>query len=150
MAVKPIPDGYHTVTPYLISTDASGLLDYMQKAFGSKDRGDRFTGPDGKIVHAEVTLGDSVIMVADANEEHPAAGGRINLYVEDCDATYATAMAAGATSKREPEDQFYGDRSAGIEDPYGNVWWINTHVEDVEPDEMARRAQEFAAQQQGG
>ncbi len=139
MAVKPIPDGYHTVTPYLISSDAAGLLDFMQTAFGSKDRGDRFTGPDGKIVHAEVTLGDSVIMVADENQEHPAGAGRINLYVEDCDATYTAAIGAGATSKREPEDQFYGDRSAGIEDPFGNTWWINTHVEDVSEEEMAKR-----------
>lgn len=139
--VQPIPDGYPTVTPYLVVEGATRVLDFLAAAFDAKER-TRMEGPNGTIGHAEVTIGDSLIMVGDAGSEFPARPGTLHLYVEDCDATYERALAAGATSERPPEDQFYGDRMAGVNDSAGNQWWIATHVEDVSPDEMARRAAE--------
>jgi uncharacterized glyoxalase superfamily protein PhnB len=148
MAVKPIPDGYHTVTPYLTVDGAAKLLDFVKEAFGAEMRGDAMRTPDGKIGHAEVQIGDSVVMLSDASTSDT---GEVNtallhLYVEDVDATYKRAIEAGATSVREPSNQFYGDRSAGVRDSVGNQWWIATHVEDVPPEEMAKRAQEAMAQ----
>lgn len=143
MAVQPIPEGYSTVTPYLIVEGADALLDFLERAFGAERRF-RMDSEDGTVAHAEVTLGDSVVMLAEAGGEWPAMPGNIHLYVEDCDATYARALDAGATSLQEPTDQFYGDRSGGVRDPAGNVWWITTHVEDVPPDELERRARKRA------
>lgn len=148
MPVKPIPEGYHTVTPYLIVTGAGRVLEFVRKAFGAQHRF-RMDNEDGTVGHAEVQIGDSVVMMADANETYPATPGNIHLYVEDCDAVYARALEAGAESVQEMADQFYGDRSGGVRDPGGNVWWITTHVEDVDPDEMARRAEEWQAKQRG-
>ena len=108
------------------------------------------TTPDGKVGHAEITIGDSVVMLADASTSDQGVHmpGVLNVYVENVDEAYAKALAAGGTSLREPEVQFYGDRSAGVKDPVGNHWWLATHVEDVSPEEMAKRAEEYAAQQQ--
>lgn len=145
MTVKPIPAGYHAVTPYLTVDGAERLLDFVKKAFGA-DETVRMPGPDGRIGHAEVRIGDSVVMLADAWEEAPAIQSTLHLYVEDADATYRRAVEAGGESLREPEDQFYGDRMGGVLDPVGNTWWISTHVEDVSEDEMRRRAQERADQ----
>lgn len=146
--VQPIPEGYRSVTPYLIVDGAASLLDFVKEAFGAEER-IRMPGPNGTIGHAEVTIGDSVIMLADGGEQWPARPGAIHLYVEDCDATYRRAMAAGAASVREPRNEFYGDRMSGVTDPVGNQWWIATHVEDVTPEEMAKRSAELAAQAEG-
>lgn len=143
--VQAIPDGYRSVTPYLIIEGAERLLGFVKEAFGAEERM-RMPGPNGTVGHAEVTIGDSVVMLADAGRENPARPGTIHLYVEDCDATYSRAVAAGARSVRGPRTEFYGDRMAGVDDPLGNQWWIATHVEDVSPEEMQRRSEEAAAQ----
>jgi PhnB protein len=146
MAVNPIPEGYRTVTPYLVVEGAASVLDFVKQAFGAEEKF-RMDTPDGKIGHAEVQIGDSIVMMGDAGAEHPAMPAMIHLYLEDCDATYERALAAGATSEREPTDQFYGDRSAGVRDSTGNLWWIATHVEDVPEDEMAKRIEAATAAQ---
>lgn len=146
--VQAIPEGYRTVTPYLVVEGAERLLDFVKEAFGAAERM-RMPGPNGTIGHAEVTIGDSVVMLADGSDQWPARPGTIHLYVEDSDATYERALAAGATSVREPRTEFYGDRMAGVTDPAGNEWWIATHVEDVSPEEMARRSAQPAARAEG-
>jgi PhnB protein len=146
MAVQPIPDGYGAVTPYLIVDGADRLLEFVRDAFAGEDRF-RMEYEDGTIGHAEVRIGDSVVMLAEANEMWPAMPSVIHLYVTDCDAVYQRALAAGGTSVQEVADQFYGDRSGGVRDPTGNIWWITTHVEDVEPEELARRSEEWKAKQ---
>ncbi|MBI1901851.1 MAG: VOC family protein [Planctomycetia bacterium] len=148
MAVKPIPDGYHTATPYLICQGAAQAIDYYKKGLGATEMF-RFAAPDGKIGHAEIKIGDSVIMLAD---EYPdmgfkspkALGGTpvsIMLYVDNVDARFNQAVAAGATVMRPVKDQFYGDRSGTLVDPFGHVWTIGTHKEDLSPDEMHKRAE---------
>jgi PhnB protein len=146
MAVQPIPDGYGAVTPYLIVDGADRLLEFVRDAFAGEDRF-RMEYEDGTVGHAEVRIGDSVVMLAEANEMWPAMPSVIHLYVTDCDAVYQRALAAGGTSVQEVADQFYGDRSGGVRDPTGNIWWITTHVEDVEPEELARRSEEWRAKQ---
>jgi len=143
MAVKPVPEGYHTVTPFMVSSDADLLLAFLKKAFGARED-EVMRAPDGSIWHADLTVGDSHIMMSQANAQHPAMQSAIYLYVPDTDATYRAALAAGATSTMEPADQFYGDRNAGVKDALGNMWWIGTHVEDVAPEELKRRAKEVA------
>ncbi|MFN2563679.1 MAG: VOC family protein [Gemmatimonadaceae bacterium] len=138
-AVRPIPDGYHTVTPYLVVRDAPRLIEFLQQAFGATERM-RAPRPDGTVMHAEVEIGDSRVMIADASDSAPPMPACIHLYVVDTDALYHLALQAGATSLREPTNQFYGDRMAGVQDPVGNQWWIATHVEDVPPVELALRA----------
>lgn len=149
--VKPIPDGYPRVCPYLHIDGAAAAIAFYADVFGATERM-RMDGPDGRIGHAELAFGDSVVMLAD---EHPAMGIKgptayggspvvLSVYVEDVDATVARATAAGATITRPVEDQFYGDRSAQITDPFGHGWSVQTHVEDVAPDEMMRRAAEQA------
>jgi PhnB protein len=146
VAVKPIPDGYHSVTPYLVVRGASRLLDFVKQAFAAEET-ERMPRADGSIGHAEVRIGDSVVMLGDATEQFSPMPGMIHMYVEDCEATYRRALNAGATSLQEPADQFYGDRMAGVRDPVGNSWWIATHVEDVSEEELSRRARERFAQQ---
>ena len=144
---KPIPDGYHTATPYLIVKGAAQAIDFYKKAFGATELM-RMPQPGGKIGHAEIKIGDSPIMLAD---ESPDVGARspqsiggspvsIMLYVEDVDRIFSQAVAAGAKVKRPVADQFYGDRTGGIEDPFGHLWYIATHKEDVSPEEMRKRA----------
>jgi uncharacterized glyoxalase superfamily protein PhnB len=145
MAVNPVPDGYHTVTPYLTVGGADKVIEFMKEAFDAEERF-RMARPDGTVGHAEVQIGDSIVMIADPVESSPMPT-LLHLYVDDCDATYERALAAGADSVRGPENQFYGDRTAGVRDSGGNQWWISTHVEDVSDEEMARRAQEASAQQ---
>ena len=147
MTTKPIPEGYHTVTPYLVVPSAAKLIDFMKLAFGA-DEIQRHAQPDGTILHAEVRIGDSVIMLGDASVKFKPMPTMIHLYVDDTDATYRRALQAGASSVREPADQFYGDRSAGVKDNFGNQWWIATHKEDVPPEEIAKRAEAAAKQQQ--
>ena len=147
MAVKPIPDGYRTVTPYLVVENAAAAIEHYEKAFGAKVRG-RMEAPGGKIGHAELEIGDSVVMLADA---FPQSSSRppteldgtsvsIFLYVEDVDAIVQRAVDAGATVTMEVEDQFWGDRFGVVRDPFGHLWSIATHVEDVPPEEMEERA----------
>jgi PhnB protein len=153
-SVKPIPDGYPRVSPYLCVSGGNAAIDFYKSVFGAVERM-RMAGPDGKIGHAELQLGDSVIMVAD---EYPEMGIRspraiggtpvtISVYVEDVDAVFNRAVAAGAKSLRAVENQFYGDRSGQFEDPFGHRWSVATHVEDVPPDEMERRAAAMGAGQ---
>ncbi len=146
MPVHHIPEGYHSVTPYLVVDGAAEALEFYKKAFGAKEVM-RMPGPGGRIAHAEIKIGDSHVMLAD---EHPEQGHRgpksiggtpvgIMIYVEDVDAVFAAAVAAGAKETRPVEDQFYGDRSGHITDPFGHNWMIATHIEDVSPEEMDRR-----------
>ncbi len=141
MAVQPIPEGYHSVTPYLVMDGADEVLRFVKQVFDAEERF-RMDAPGGKIGHAEVRIGDSIVMVADA----PATGdggtmpGMLHVYVADVDTTYRKAIEAGAVSLRESEDQFYGDRVGGVKDSVGNQWWIGTHIEDVSPEDMATRA----------
>lgn len=146
MAVKPIPDGYHTVTPYLIVHDAARALDFYRQAFNAQELM-RMAAPGGKIGHAEIKIGDSLLMLAD---EHPEIGYRaptalggtpvsLCLYVDDVDVLFQQAVAAGGTVQRPVQDQFYGDRSGTLTDPFGHVWTISTHKEDLTPEEIDRR-----------
>ena len=147
MAVKPIPEGYHSVTPYLIIGGAAKAIEYYKKAFGATELM-RFPTPDGKVGHAELKIGDSPIMLADEYPEMgykgpPALGGSpvsIMLYVEDVDSIFKRAVAAGATVKEAVQDKFYGDRGGTLIDPFGHIWHIATHKEDVSLEEMERRA----------
>ena len=149
--VKPVPDGYHSVTPYLIIDGATRALDFYRRVFGATERM-RMPGPDGKVGHAEITIGDSMIMLADEHLEMGARGPRafggaavsVMLYVNDVDATVKAAVAEGAKLLQPVEDKFYGDRMGTIEDPFGHHWHIGTHKEDVPPDEMKRRAAALA------
>ena len=141
--VKPIPDGYTAITPYLIAEDAAGLLDFLANAFGAVERM-RMDMPEGGIGHAEVEIGGAVLMLSDAfPPEHPATKSQLHHYVADVDAAYAQAVSAGATAVAEPDDQFYGDRVARIVDPAGNNWTIATHVEDVDMDAAMQRMAEM-------
>jgi len=156
MAVQPVPDGYHTVSPYLAVEDAATAIDYYKKAFGATERV-RMEAPDGKIGHAELEIGDSIVMLADpfpqASTKPPhELGGTsagVFLYVEDVDAVVKRAVDAGASVTMEVADQFWGDRFGSIKDPYGHVWSIATHVEDVPPEEMAERAKAAMAAMAG-
>jgi uncharacterized glyoxalase superfamily protein PhnB len=141
MAVKPVPEGYHTVTPYLTVPDVAQELEFLKTAFHAQVV-EAMETPNG-IMHADVLIGDSHVMMGMAGGQWPARPGTLYLYSDDCDALYRAAMAAGATSLREPTNEFYGDRSAGVTDPQGNQWWFATHVEDVSPEEMQRRAAEL-------
>ena len=145
MTVKPIPEGYHTVTPYLVVQGVAQLIDFLKQAFEAEEI-QRMTRPDGTISHAEVRIGDSVVMMGKASGDFKHMPAMLHLYVEDTDAVYRRALQAGATSLREPEDQFYGDRTGGVQDSFGNQWWIATHIEDVSADEMAKRAADRAKQ----
>jgi PhnB protein len=140
MAVKAKPDGYHAVTPYLVVDGAARLIDFLEEVFDAEP-GERLAAPGNRIGHAEMRIGDSVVMLADSHAGREPLQMMLHVYVDDADATYQRALAAGASSVQAPADQFYGDRSGGVKDPLGNVWWIATHIEDVPPAELKRRAQ---------
>jgi len=140
MPVKPIPEGYHSITPYLVVSGVAKLLAFLKQAFDAKETHPPMTRPDGTVMHAEVQIGDSRVMMGEPTAQFTAMPGSLYLYVSDTDATYKKALQAGATSLMEPANQFYGDRNAGVKDPIGNTWWIGTHIEDVSPEELARRA----------
>jgi uncharacterized glyoxalase superfamily protein PhnB len=139
---KPIPDGFHTVTPYLIAEGAEKVIKFMQQALGAKHDHEPTLRPDGKVMHATLRIGDSMVMISDASEHAKAMPAMLYLYVPNVDAAYQLAIKAGATSVMEPADQFYGDRSGGVKDPAGNSWFLGTHIEDVAPAELKKRAAE--------
>jgi PhnB protein len=147
MATKPIPEGYHSVTPYLAVDDAAKAIQYYTKAFGAKERV-RMPTPDGKIGHAEVEIGDALVMLADPFPQFTTkpptdlGGTSVSLfmYVEDVDATVQQAVDAGATLTMEVADQFWGDRFGAVTDPFGHLWTIATHIEDLTPEEIAERS----------
>jgi uncharacterized glyoxalase superfamily protein PhnB len=141
--VRPIPRGYHSVTASLIQDNAAQTIDFCKKAFGAKTRMS-LTGASGKIMHAEIEIGDSVIMLTDAERE-PAQPARLFLYVDNVDKTFAKALKAGATAVMEPQNMFWGDRFGRLQDPAGNGWEIATHVEDVSAGEMKKRMKTMAA-----
>jgi PhnB protein len=138
MAVKPIPDGYHTITPYICASDARKLIAFLQEAFDA-ELGHQSVDDEGRIRHAEVRVGTSMLMLAQSVPEYPATPISIYMYVPDVDATFKRALAAGAIEIQPVASQFYGDRSGGMKDPVGNTWWMATHVEDVPPAELERR-----------
>jgi PhnB protein len=153
---QPVPEGYHTITPYLAVENASEAIDFYQRAFGAQERV-RMDGPGGAIMHAELQVGDSMIMLSDPFPQSSTTppkqlGGTsvsIFAYVENIDDVYKQAIDAGASSLMEPDDMFWGDRFGSVQDPFGHSWTIATHIEDVEPEEMQRRSEEFMSQMAG-
>jgi len=157
MAVKPIPDGYHTATPYLIIRGAADAIEFYKKAFGASELM-RMPAPGGTIGHAEIKIGDSPIMLAD---EHPEMGYKgpqslggspvsLMIYVDDVDTVFDRAVAAGASVKEAVSDKFYGDRIGTLTDPFGHVWHVATHKEDISMEEMGKRAQAASDAASGG
>ncbi|MBI3327919.1 MAG: VOC family protein [Nitrospinae bacterium] len=149
MGVKPIPEGYHSVTPYLAVQGVPKLIEFLKQAFDATEVL-RMPRPDGSIMHAEVKIGDSIVMMGEPMGEFQPMPASLYLYVGDSDMVYKRALQAGATSLMEPADQFWGDRNAGVQDPVDNRWFIATHKEDVPPEELARRAEAFIKQQHSG
>jgi len=153
MPVQPVPEGYHTLTAYLAVDDAAAAIDFYGRAFGAKERV-RMSGPGDSVMHAELEIGDSLLMLSDpfpqASTKPPKELGgtsaSIFMYVEDIDSMYKQAMDAGASSLMEPDDMFWGDRFGSVQDPFGHSWTIATHVEDVSPEEMEKRSEAFMAQ----
>ena len=144
MPVKPIPDGYPAVIPYLMVRDAARFIEFLSTVFAARVT-EQLKRPDGKIGHTEVRVGDSMIMLSEEADGHPATPVMLHFYVTDVDARFARALKAGATAVQQPTLQFYGDRSGGVKEPCGNTIWIATHVEDVAPDELKRRAAQAMA-----
>jgi PhnB protein len=155
--VNPIPEGYHTVTPYLIVRGGAEAIDFYKKAFGAEERF-RMPGPGGKLMHAEIQIGDSVLMLGDESPEMGVKspqtlggpGMSVMLYVTDVDASFKQAIAAGASVKQPPTDMFWGDRFGKVTDPFGHEWGIATHIEDVAPDEIDRRSKKYAEEMAKG
>jgi PhnB protein len=156
--VKPIPDGFHTITPYLTVKGGAQAIDFYKRAFGAKERF-RMTSPDGKSIgHAEVFIGDSIVMLADESptwgkqspESLKGTSVSMLIYVEDVDTAFKRAVDAGAKVLMPVQNQFYGERSGCVQDPFGHQWTLMTHVEDVPPDEMKKRAEAFYAKMAEG
>ena len=141
MKVKPIPEGYHTITPYFAVRDAAGLIDFLKRAF-AVDVLEQMAMPDGTVMHAQLRIGDSMVMIGQLPKEgeHKLMPAMLYMYVEDADAVFNKAVQAGGKVIMAPVDQFYGDRSGAVEDPAGNQWWISTHKEDMSSEELRRRA----------
>ena len=138
MKSLPIPEGLHSVNCYLTVEGAAQVIEFLQRAFGATDV-ERHLLPNGRIVHASVRIGDSIVMLGDAPEASQARPCNLTVYLDDVDAAYQRALDAGAKSLREPANRFFGDRVAGVEDCAGNNWWITAHIEDVSPEELKRR-----------
>lgn len=147
MTAKPIPDGYHTVTPYLTVRGAAKVIDFLKQAFGAELSHEPLKRPDGTIMHAQVKIGDSRIMIAEENEMSKATASSLYIYVPDVDSVFRQAVRAGGKTIMEPTDMFYGDRSGGVKDSSGNSWFVATHKEDVAPQELTKRAEAFIKQQ---
>ena len=139
--VSPIPIGYHSVSPFLMLNDLAGFLDFLRAAFDAQVVR-RIAGENDTVMHAEVRLGDSHVMMGDPMGQHEPMPAGLYFYVPNADAVYKQALAAGATSISAPADQFYGDRNAGVRDKWGNIWWLATHIEDVNAGELQRRSDE--------
>ena len=148
MAVKPIPEGSHSVTPTIAVRNADKFIDFVKQVFGATETGRRFMTPDGKIMHAVVKMGDSNIMLSDVMEGWEPTREGLFVYVEDVDEAYSRALKLGAKSTMELADQFWGDRAGAVTDPFGNFWWIAKHIEDVSPEEAERRGKELMRQAQ--
>jgi PhnB protein len=153
-AVSPIPDRLHTVTPRLVVRDGAAAIAFYGRAFGAQELGDRFTGPGGELIHAEILIGDSVVMITEDAVDGPVRspellGGMVtcvmSLYWEDVNAAWERAVSAGAEVMYPLEDQFYGERGGRLRDPFGQQWMMSQHIEDVSPQEMSRRAAAFFA-----
>jgi PhnB protein len=138
MAVSPIPEGHHTVTPYFMVNSADSFIQFVEEAFGGKQLS-RHDGPDGKVMNAEMQIGNSIVMLGEPPQGHEAAEFMMYLYVPDSDATYAQALKAGGKSIAPLADQFYGDRAGAVQDPEGNKWWIASRKEIVPPEELSKR-----------
>ena len=155
MSVKPIPDGYHSITPYLTVRDATRAIEFYKQAFGAKERG-VMKGPDGKVMHAELTIGDSIIMLGDEFPEYGAlspqstggAGMGLHIYVDGVDAAFDRAVKAGAEVEMPVMDQFWGDRYGKLKDPFGHKWSIATHTKDMSADEMKHAMDDAMANMQ--
>ncbi len=147
MPVKYIPDGYHTITSYLTVRGAPKVIEFLKQAFGGEISHEPIKRPDGTIMHAQVKIGDSRVMIAEESEMTKATPSSLYLYFPDVDRVYQQAVKAGGKTIMEPMDMFYGDRCGGVEDPSGNSWMIATHKEDVAPQELAKRAEAFIKQQ---
>jgi len=143
MAAKPIPDGYHTVTPYLTVSGAPKVIEFLKQAFGAEVPEEIMKRPDGSIAHAQVQIGDSRVMIAEESEIAKATPSSLYLYVPNVDSVYQRAIKAGGKSVMEPTDMFYGDRSGCVKDPSGNSWSMATHQEDIAPQELQKRAEAF-------
>ena len=137
MAVSPIPEGYHTVTPYISVKSAPQLIEFLKKAFGAEEVS-RHAMPDGRVMNAVVRIGDSILWLDDAPPERQPKIAQFYVYVSDVDSTYAGAMSAGGSSVETPADVFYGDRRAGVRDSFGNTWWIATRMKDPTPEDIKR------------
>jgi PhnB protein len=137
--VKPVPEGYPTVCPYIVVTGVDKLIEFAKQVFDAKEV-HVSKRPDGSVMHAEIKIGNSIVMMGDGAAIGKTFPAMLHLYIEDVDVVYRRAMQAGAKSVREPSDQIYGDRTGGVEDAFGNQWWMATHVEDVTPEEIERRA----------
>jgi PhnB protein len=153
--VRPVPEHLHTVTPRLVVADGAAAIAFYAKAFGAQPIGERFTGPGGELIHAEIRIGNSVVMITEDAVDGPVSspqrlGGKVTcvmaLYWEDVDAAWERAVAAGAEVIYPLEDQFYGERGGRVRDPFGQQWMMSQHIEDVPADEMARRAAAFFSQ----
>lgn len=136
------PDGYNTVTPQIVVNDARATIDFMERVLDAEVK--ELYEDGGRVMHSEMRVGDSLVFVAEANEDFTSFPAMLNVYVDDVDATFARAVEAGATAIREPDDQFYGDRTGGVLDGQGNQWWVSTHIEDVTEEEMRRRMAELS------
>jgi PhnB protein len=143
MAAKPIPDGYHSVTPYLTVRGAGKVLEFLKQAFNAEIAHEPLKRPDGTIMHVEVKIGDSRVMIAEESEMAKATPSSLYLYVPNVDSVYQQAIKAGGKTIMEPMDMFYGDRSGGVKDPSGNSWIIATHKQDLAPQELAKAAEAF-------
>ena len=139
MKVKPFPEGFHTITPYLAVHRVPQLIEFLSQAFGAEEM-DRHTMPDGSVMNATIRIGDSNIMLGERSDDVEPNSAMLYMYVEDTDKLYNQAIEAGGKSIMEPVDQFYGDRSGAVEDPSGNQWWIATHIEDMSDEEIIERA----------
>jgi PhnB protein len=142
MKVNPIPVGCHSITPYLLVPDVGRLIDFLKEAFGAVER-DKVARPDGSILHAQVRIGDSILMIGEPQSPYKPLPTMLYLYVPDVDATFQRAVAAGGTPTMDPADMFYGDRSGSVKDVAGNTWWIATHKEEWTTAQIQERATEF-------
>jgi PhnB protein len=138
-SVRAIPEGFHSVTPFLMVNDAVGFIEFLKKAFNAKLTY-LLKEDNGKVMHSTVTIGNSIVMICDAMDGMEPQPGTLYLYLDDADAAYKQALQANATVVHEPTTEFYGDRAGAVKDPWGNVWWVATHVEDVDDKELERRS----------